>query len=804
MENHHRTVRRPRRTRSAVIPQHGPDPDAGREYGSSRATLVSAGARDSWRDLPVLPVRGTVVLPNMVIPLFVERDAALRAIEAALAADDGILLVAQRSEETSDPTYLDIYDVGTECRINRVLRMPDGTVSVMAQGVRRVRIDTWVQQTPFGRVRGTVCEDPETRDEKIEALVRTVLSYFERCAKLSQRLGDDVYAQATDIDSPGGLADFVAAQLETPVPVRQEFLETFDVLARLRKACRMLQRELSVLELEQKIHAEVQQEADRGQREFFLREQLKAVQRELGEQDPAMREYGELRARVSGSGMPADVKERALKEVERLQTMPSMAPEYSVVRSYVDWLVSVPWEQQTRDQLDLASVASVLDQQHFGLEKVKDRIIEFMAVRKLAPQGHSPILCFVGPPGVGKTSLGRSIAEALSRKFARISLGGVRDEAEIRGHRRTYVGALPGRIIQTMKTVGTINPVFVLDEIDKLASDYRGDPAAALLEVLDPEQNNTFSDHYLEVPYDLSKVLFILTANVVDTIPAPLRDRMEVIEITGYTEEEKVAIGREFIVPKVLRDCGLSPARVEFEDEALCRIIREYTFESGVRGYQRELSAIARQIARRVAEGHRARATISSQRVPAYLGAQKFFPACAEETDEIGVATGLAWTAAGGDLTTVEVMVVPGHGSIAHDRPAGRSHARVGASGSYLHPRPGADTRAGGNLLRAGGRPRSPTGRWHPQGWSIGGDHDGRRHDLGSQWKAGAARHCHDRRDNPARPSTAGRRNQREGAGRLPRRAAYGNTAPTQPQRPRRHRQRHPESTRVRARRAHG
>jgi ATP-dependent Lon protease len=672
MDNHHRTVRRPRRTRSAVIPQHGLDRDPTREYGGSTRGGFDDGATRGegsggialWRDLPVLPVRGTVVLPNMVIPLFVDRDPALRAIEAALAADQAILLIAQHSDQTADPTYLDIYSVGTECRINRVLRMPDGTVSVMVQGMRRVRIDTWIQQSPFGRVRAVVFDDNPTADEKVEALARTALAYFERCSKISRSMGEDVYAQAAAIDDPGTLADFIVAQLEPPIAVRQEFLETFDVLLRLRKACRLLQHEQSVLELEQKIHAEVQQEADRGQREYFLREQLKAVQRELGEQDPAAREHGELYAKIEACGMPLEVKARALKEVERMQTMPVMAPEYSVVRSYVDWLVCLPWDRHTCDRLDLDRVGQVLNAQHFGLQRVKDRIIEFIAVRKLAPEGRSPILCFAGPPGVGKTSLGRSIADALGRKFARISLGGVRDEAEIRGHRRTYVGALPGRIIQTMKTVGTKNPVFVLDEIDKLASDYRGDPSAALLEVLDSEQNSAFSDHYLEVPYDLSNVFFILTANMLDTVPAALRDRMEVIDIGGYTEEEKVAIGRQFIVPKVLRDCGLTSGRLEFEDGALHRIIREYTFESGVRGYQREISAIARQIARRVAEGHRQKATISRKRVPEFLGPQRIFPTEVENQDEIGVATGLAWTAAGGDLTTVEVMVVPGHGSI--------------------------------------------------------------------------------------------------------------------------------------------
>ncbi len=665
MDNHHRTVRRPRRTRSAVIPQHGLPDELGPEYGSSGSRQFGgAGGMELWRDLPVLPVRGTVVLPNMVIPLFVDRDPALRAIEAALAGDQAILLVAQRSDQTTEPTYHDIFSVGTECHINRVLRMPDDTVSVMVQGVRRVRIDTWLQQTPFGRIRGVVSEDVFTPDEQTEALVRAALGYFEQCARLNHRLGEDVYEQAIAIEDPGMLADFIVSQLEPQLSVRQDFLETFPVVARLRKACRLLQHEQSVLELEQKIHAEVQQEADRGQREYFLREQLKAVQRELGEQDPSVSEHSELCAKIESAGMPKAVKERALKEVERLQAMPAVAPEYSVLRGYIDWLVALPWKERSVDRLDLDYVAQVLDEQHFGLEKVKDRIVEFIAVRKLAPEGRAPILCFVGPPGVGKTSLGRSIADALGRKFARISLGGVRDEAEIRGHRRTYVGALPGRIIQTMKTVGTVNPVFVLDEIDKMASDYRGDPAAALLEVLDPEQNNAFSDHYLEVPYDLGNVFFILTANVLDTIPAALRDRMEVIDISGYTEEEKLVIGRQFIVPKVVRDCGLTPARIEFDDAALRRIIREYTFESGVRGYQREISSIARKIARNVAQGRRGKVTISGKRVSEYLGPQKYYPTEAESRDEIGVATGLAWTAAGGDLTTVEVMAVPGHGSI--------------------------------------------------------------------------------------------------------------------------------------------
>ncbi|MEO7002535.1 MAG: endopeptidase La [Ktedonobacterales bacterium] len=684
MDNQRRPPRRPRRTAStsssALAAQPMPadeltDPFADEFWqpelhdgddDDDAATLRSSDGAPlaQVRELPVLPVRNTVLLPNMVVPLFIDRDPALKAVEDALAQDHTILIVAQRSEQTADPLPQDVYTVGVECSVNRVLRMPDGTNSVLAQGLRRFRIDRWLQQTPFGRVRGVAFEEPEDRSEQVEALARTLLRAFESCVKLSQKLTEDAYIQALNIERTGSLADFIVAQIEPPLATRQDILETFEPLTRLRKALHLTQRELRVLEIEQHIQDEVQRETDRSQRDYFLREQMKAIQKELGEHDPAMREGGELRERIEAAGMPDAVHARALKELERMEAMPSMAPEYSVLRGYLDWLINVPWKQRAEDRLDLRRVADTLDANHFGLQKVKDRIIEYMAVRKLAPEGRAPILCLVGPPGVGKTSLGRSVAEALGRKFVRVSLGGVHDEAEIRGHRRTYVGALPGRIIQTMKTAGVINPVFVLDEIDKLASDFRGDPAAALLEVLDPEQNNSFSDHYLEVPYDLSQVLFIMTANVLHTIPAPLRDRMEVIEVGSYTEEEKAQIARQFLIPRQLRETGLSDARIEIDEAAVRRIIREYTFEAGVRNLEREIGAVMRRVARRVAEGRRHKASVSAGRVPAYLGPQKYFPTEAEERDEVGVATGLAWTSAGGDLTSVEVMAVPGRGNI--------------------------------------------------------------------------------------------------------------------------------------------
>ncbi len=615
-------------------------------------------------ELPVLPVRNTVLLPNMVVPLFIDREPAISAVEAAMAGDRRVLVVAQRADHLEDPTAQDIYQVGTECDINRVLRMPDGTNSVLVQGVRRVRIDEWAHYTPYGRVRGVAFTDSGDLSEQDEALMRIVLSLLEDVSKQGEKLNEDVLLQAMNIGQPGDLADYIAVQLEPPVAVRQSLLEILDTHDRLRAVSDLLQREARVLDMERALRADAQREADGALREQFLRDQMRAIQRELGEQDPALREVNELKERILAAGMPADVQARAENELQRLQSMPPLSPESVVVRTYLDWLTAVPWTAATPNSIDLKRVAAVLNEHHFGLSQVKRRMLEFMAVRKLAPEGRAPILCLAGPPGVGKTSLGRSIADALGRKYARIALGGVRDEAEIRGHRRTYVGAQPGRILQAMKAVGTVNPVIVLDEVDKLASDYRGDPAAALLEVLDPEQNASFSDNYLEVPYDLSRVLFIMTANVLHTIPAALRDRMEVIEVSGYTEEEKVEIATRFLVPRQLRDCGLNAEKVELDEDALRHIIRDYTYEAGVRGLEREIGSVMRRVALRWAEGRRQRTSITTKTLRTYLGPQKFYPAEAEDRDEAGIATGLAWTSAGGDLTTVEALAVPGHGTI--------------------------------------------------------------------------------------------------------------------------------------------
>jgi len=615
-------------------------------------------------NLPLLPIRKTVLLPNLVTPLIVGREQSIKAIEEAMNKDRILFVVTQLDEEMEDPGQEDVYTVGIEGMIDRVLKMPDGTTSVLLHGQRRLRRLEYTQQTPFMRVRAEIVDEETERTLTVEALVRAVLALFEKCVKLSNTLPEEAYITAMNIDQPGWLADFIVSALEPPVAVRQSILEAFRVEERLQKTCILLTKELNILELENQIHSQVQLEVDKSQREYFLREQLKAIQRELGETDPTFRENAELGEKILSSGMPEEIKLKANKELDRLNSTPSMAPEGGVIRTYLDWLVSLPWNNATIEQLDIKEAARILEEKHYGLEKVKERILEYIAVRKLSENMRSPILCFVGPPGVGKTSLGRSIAEALNRKFVRLSLGGVHDEAEIRGHRRTYVGALPGRIIQTMKTAGTINPLFVLDEIDKIGADFRGDPSAALLEVLDPEQNHAFSDHYLEIPYDLSKVIFLTTANVLHPIPAALRDRLEVIELPGYTEEEKMHIARQFLIPKQMKEHGLKASRVEIDDEALHHIIRDYTFEAGVRNMEREIASVMRKVARKVAEGRRTKTKVIAEKLVDYLGPQKHFYELAEEKDEPGVATGVAWTSAGGDLITVEATLMEGRGNL--------------------------------------------------------------------------------------------------------------------------------------------
>ncbi len=617
------------------------------------------------RELPVVPLINTVLFPHMLTPLFVGRERSVAAVEEAMAGEKLILAVAQREQDVDDVGPADLYTIGVEAVIQRVLKMPDGSTSIVVQGQRRMRVLDYPDERPLLRARATPVYSEEERTIAVEAMMRAVLSLFERVVKLSRTLPDDAYIMAMNVDDPGWLADLIGSTLPLDVSRRQEILETLDPEERLRRLSVMLTQELDVLELESRIHTQVQKEVDRSQREFFLREQMKAIQRELGQEDPLQREISDLRDRILASGMPEVVRTKASEELDRMEAMSPASPEYSVIRTYVDWLLDLPWGNQTEDRHDLSEASRTLDRNHYGLPTIKERILEFMAVRQLAgPKLKAPILCFVGPPGVGKTSLGRSIAEALNRRFVRASLGGVHDEAEIRGHRRTYIGSMPGRVLKAMKEASTLNPVFMLDEIDKLGADFRGDPASALLEVLDPEQNDSFLDHYLDVPYDLSKVMFITTANLLDTIPPALLDRMEVIHLAGYTEEEKLQIARLFLVPKQLEANGLEQTGIRFSEAALRRLIRHYTYEAGVRNLEREIGAVCRKLARRVAEGKTYPRAIQPQMVEKLLGPLRFTHGIAETQDTIGVATGLAWTAKGGDVMAIEVSVMEGKGSL--------------------------------------------------------------------------------------------------------------------------------------------
>jgi len=619
-------------------------------------------------DLPVLPLRDTVLFPNSFMPLAVAREASVRLVEEANAAGRLIGVFTQREASMEEPMQEDLYPVGTVTHIHKMFKLPDGSLRLIVQGVERVTLDRVVQSRPYLRADVTMAPD-QLRDEdrlEIDALQRNIKSNFQQVVSLSPLLSDDLQTLAANITDPGKLADFIASSLATiGTPVKQEILSTLDVRARMDALNRILIKELEVLELGSRIQSQVQSEVGKNQREYFLREQMKAIQKELGEGDEQAKEIEELRSKIDAAGMPEPVKKEALRELDRLSKMPVAAAEYTVSRTYVDWLVALPWSKRTEDSIDLKHTKDVLDADHSGLEKVKDRVLEFLAVRKLNPDVKGPILCFLGPPGVGKTSLARSIANSIGRKFVRVSLGGMRDEAEIRGHRRTYIGALPGQIIQGVRRAESRNPVFILDEIDKLGSDFRGDPASALLEVLDPEQNNSFRDHYLDVPFDLSEVLFLTTANVLDPIPAPLRDRMEVLELAGYTEEEKLRIAFEHLIAKQVTNNGLSAEQVTFTKDAISAVIRGYTREAGVRNLEREIGSLCRKVARRRAEGDLSSAVITAETVVEMLGAPTFLDEEIEDrTKDPGVAVGLAWTPAGGEVLFVEASRMQGGGSL--------------------------------------------------------------------------------------------------------------------------------------------
>lgn len=606
--------------------------------------------------LPLLPVRDMVMYPSVLLPLFVGRDMSINAVEKSLSQDRLILVAAQKDLTDEDPLPDRIYTVGVVSQIMRMLRLPDGRVKVLIQGLRKAKIEEYIQETPTFLVRLTTIEEPILTEItlEIEALMRYVKEEMEKVVSMGRMVPPDILMVLDTIDEPGRLADIAAANLGLNVDKAQEVLEIVDPVERLRKLSEILGKEIELLNMQAKILSQAKEEMSKSQREYFLREQMRAIRSELGEGDERTEEVEELRKRIKKAKMPKEVEKEAKKQLERLDMMHPDAVESTMVRTYLEWLVELPWSKSTKDNIDIRKARAILDKDHYDLDKVKDRILEFLSVMKLKADMKGPILCFVGPPGVGKTSLGKSIARAIGRKFSRISLGGMKDEAEIRGHRRTYVGSMPGRIIQYIKIAGTNNPVFMMDEIDKIGNDFRGDPASALLEVLDPEQNSAFSDHYLNVPFDLSKVMFITTANQMDTIPSALRDRMEVIDIPGYTEKEKLEIAKRYLIPKQLSENGLTGARLAMTDRALEKMINEYTREAGLRNLEREIAMVARKVARRVAEGDRKKVTVTPKNLHDFLGPVKYLPDSQMEQDYVGVASGLAWTEFGGDVLFVE------------------------------------------------------------------------------------------------------------------------------------------------------
>jgi ATP-dependent Lon protease len=617
------------------------------------------------RILPLLPLRGILVFPYMVIHLDVGREKSVKAIDEAMLKERELFLVTQKEAQTDEPGTEDIYQVGTIAEIKQLLKLPGGTFRVLVEGLSRGRILNYVATEPYIKVLVEEYQENEDKTAEIEALMRTVSNLFEQYVKLGKKISPETAVTISAVEDPGRFADLITSHINLRVNDKQAVLECFDVKERLEKLNELLNREMEVLELERKINTRVRRQMEKTQKEYYLREQMRAIQKELGEKDERASEVEELREKIAGAHFPKDVEEKALKELDRLEKMPPMVAEAVVVRNYLDWLLALPWYQETRDRLNLLKAEKILDADHYALDKPKDRILEYLAIRKLATKMRGPILCLVGPPGVGKTSLAKSIARALGRKFVRISLGGIRDEAEIRGHRRTYVGALPGRIIQGMKTAGTKNPVFLLDEVDKMNADFRGDPSSALLEVLDAEQNHSFSDHFVEVPFDLSKVLFITTANVEYNIPRPLLDRMEVIKLPGYTEEEKAQIAVRHLIPKQLKEHGLKVRHLQLSENAVRAIIREYTREAGVRNLEREIATICRKAAREVVKNRKYQTRVSAANLAAYLGIPRFHRGGAiEKENEVGVVTGLAWTEVGGEVLSVEVSVLKGKGNI--------------------------------------------------------------------------------------------------------------------------------------------
>jgi len=616
------------------------------------------------RTIPLLPLRGILVFPYMIIHLDVGREKSISALEEAMVHDRLIMLAAQKDAQNDTPAPEEIFSVGTVAEIKQLLKLPGGTIRVLVEGLHRAEIVKYNELESYYQVEINEFDEPEERTPEIEALTRTAIHQFEQWVKFSKKIPPETLVSVVVVEEPGRLTDLIASHLSLKIEDKQALLDGINVKERLEKLCEILGREMEILELEKKINVRVRKQMEKTQKEYYLREQLKAIQKELGEKDDRTAEVDEYREKLKEQEFPKEVLERINKEIDRLGKMPPMVAESAVIRTYLDCLLALPWSTETVDMLDINMAEKTLDEDHYGLEKVKERILEYLSIRKMTETMKGPILCLVGPPGVGKTSLARSIAKAMDRKFVRVSLGGVRDEAEIRGHRRTYVGAMPGRIIQGIRTAGSKNPIFLLDEIDKMSADFRGDPSAALLEVLDPEQNNTFSDHYVEVPFDLSRVLWVITANVMHNIPRPLLDRIEIIHIPGYTEEEKVQIAKRYLITKQIRDHGLSEKQIVFSEGILKKIISDYTREAGVRNLERNVATLCRKVTRQIVQNKRTSVKVTAQNLHTFLGAPKYRHTQAEKQNQIGVSTGLAWTEVGGDVLPIEVSVMKGKGKL--------------------------------------------------------------------------------------------------------------------------------------------
>ncbi|WLR50110.1 endopeptidase La [Bacillus tianshenii] len=621
-------------------------------------------ANKTQMQVPLLPLRGLLVYPSMVLHLDVGRDKSVQALEKAMVDEHIIFLVTQKEVGVNEPSKEDIYEVGTLAKVKQMLKLPNGTIRVLVEGLDRARVIEYTNEDDLYEVQVEKIEEEREDDVEEEALTRTLLDQFEQYIKLSKKISAETFASVADIDDAGRMADLIASHLSLKIKEKQEILEIFNVQERLKSLISIINNEKEVLNLEKKISKRVKRSMERTQKEYYLREQMKAIQKELGDKDGKTGEVAELKKKIEEKQMPEKVEEAAFKELDRYEKVPASSAESSVIRNYIDWLLVLPWNEETTDNLNIKNAENVLDEDHYGLEKVKERVLEYLAVQQLTNSLKGPILCLAGPPGVGKTSLARSIARSLNRNFVRISLGGVRDEAEIRGHRRTYVGAMPGRIIQGMKKAGTNNPVFLMDEIDKMSSDFRGDPSSAMLEVLDPEQNSTFSDHYIDETFDLSSVMFIATANNIGTIPAPLLDRMEIITIAGYTEIEKMHIARDHLLPKQVKDHGLEKGKIQIRDDALLKLIRRYTREAGVRSLERQIAKLCRKAAKIIVSEERKRVVFTENNLEDYLGKPTFRYGRAEIEDQVGAATGLAYTSAGGDTLSIEVSLYPGKGKL--------------------------------------------------------------------------------------------------------------------------------------------